>query len=202
MEQVQQPDGFWVPGNQFLAMRQWSPEVANQSTTMWAAIALAEYGGSTQSQNVAVQKSIAWQHAQPSIADNYEWLATRLLWEKHFGSPLELQPLRQHLMTAQNADGGWGWQKSAANDPYTTGLITYVLANVCAVESAAEIQSARSFLLASQQPDGSRHTSSKNISNTSDPERLKARDEIYHYWGTAWATLGLLESLEARTGSE
>lgn len=96
----------------------------------------------------------------------------------------------------------WGWQKGAASDPSTTGLITYVLAKACAGESAAEIQSARSFLLASQQPDGSWHTSSKNISNTSDPERLKARDEIYHYWGTAWATLGLLESLEAPTVSE
>ena len=24
----------------------------------------------------------------------------------------------------------------------------------------------------------------QNISDTTDPERLKARDEIYHYWGT------------------
>ena len=106
MEHVQQPDGFWVPGNQFLTMRQWSPEVANQSTTMWAAIALAEHRDSTQSQKVAVKKSITSQRAQPSVADNYEWLATRLLWEKRFASPEELQPIRQHLMTSQNADCG------------------------------------------------------------------------------------------------
>ncbi len=52
-----------------------------------------------------------------------------------------------------------------------------------------------------QRSDGSWITASKNISNTTDPERLKARDEIYHYWGTAWATLGLLESLAMPSGS-
>ena len=46
-----------------------------------------------------------------------------------------------------------------------------------------------------QLSDGSWLTQSRNISNTTVPERLAARDEIYHYWGTAWATLGLLETL-------
>ena len=60
---------------------------------------------------------------------------------------------------------------------------------------SAIIREARKYLLASQQPDGSWLTPSKNISNTTVPERLKVRDEIYHYWGTAWAVLGLLETL-------
>jgi hypothetical protein len=29
---------------------------------------------------------------------------------------------------------------------------------------------------------------------------MKVRDEIYHYWGTAWATIGLLETL-GKSGS-
>jgi hypothetical protein len=201
MGQLQQSDGSWVPGNQFLTMRQWSQPVANQSTTMWAAIALGEYHASRDVNHVAIEKSIAWQVSQPPAADNYEWLATRLLFAKHYGSAHEVERFRQQLIAARNADGGWGWQKGVPSDPFTTGLAMYVLANVCAGEAVAEIQSARSFLLTSQQPDGSWHTPSKYISDTTDPERLNARDEIYHYWGTAWATLGLLESLASPSDS-
>ena len=201
MEQLQQSDGYWLPGNQLLTMRQWSQPVANQSTTMWAAIALAGYKASGQVNHVAVEKSIAWQRAQPPAADNYEWLATRLLFEKHFGSAKEVETFRQALIASRNPDGGWGWQKGVTSDAFTTGLALYVLAKACAGDADAEIQSARRFLLTSQQPDGSWITLSKNISNTTDPERLKARDEIYHYWGTAWATLGLLESPAASSGS-
>lgn len=59
MEHLQQPDGFWVPGNQLLTMRQWSQPVANQTTTMWAAIALTEYKALGQVNHVAVEKSVA-----------------------------------------------------------------------------------------------------------------------------------------------
>lgn len=54
---------------------------------------------------------------------------------------------------------------------------------------------ARKPLLASQQGDGSWLTPAKNISKSTDRERLKVRDEIYPYWGTAWAARGLLETL-------
>lgn len=202
MEQLQQSDGSWVPGNQFLTMRQWSQPVAKQSTTMWAAISLAGYKASGKVNEVAIEKSIAWQLAQSPAPDNYEWLATRLLFAKHYGSAREVEMFRQQLIDAHNVDGGWGWQKGVPSDPFTTGLAVFVLANVCAGEAAAEIQAARSFLLTTQQPDGSWHTPSKNISNTTDPERLQARDEIYHYWGTAWATLGLLESLAEPSNSQ
>ncbi len=201
MEQLQQPDGFWVPGNQLLTMRQWSQPVANQSTTMWAAIALAEYKALGQVNHVAVEKAVAWQRAQPPAAENFEWLATRLLFEKHFGSAKDVESFRHALIASRNPDGGWGWQKGVTSDAFTTGLAVYVLAKVCASDADAEIHAACKFLLTSQQPDGSWHTPSKNISNTTDPERLKARDEIYHYWGTAWATLGLLESIPAPSGS-
>lgn len=201
MQQLQRSDGTWMPGNQLLTMRQWSEPVANQSTTMWAAIAIAAYNAPEQTHPVTVEKSIAWQRAQPPAADNYEWLATRLLFEKHFGSVDEVVKYRQRLIAVRNPDGGWGWQKGVPSDAFTTGLAVYVLARACAGDADAEIQPARRFLLNSQQPDGSWLTASKNISNTTDPERLKARDEIYHYWGTAWATLGLLETLATPSGS-
>ena len=95
---------------------------------------------------------------------------------------------------ARGADGGWSWMKGGPSDPFTTGLSMYVLSRVGGSDPAV-IVNARKYLLLSQQADGSWLTQSRNISNTTVPERLAARDEIYHYWGTAWATLGLLETL-------
>ena len=40
--------------------------------------------------------------------------------------------------------------------------------------------------------------SGQDLHAPTDPEHMKIRDEIYHYWGTAWATIGLLETLESQ----
>jgi hypothetical protein len=77
----------------------------------------------------------------------------------------------------------------------TTGLAMYVLARIASPDDMVAVQRARAFLLAAQQPDGSWLSPSRNFTKSSEPERLKARDEIYHYWGTAWASIGLLETL-------
>jgi hypothetical protein len=101
------------------------------------------------------------------------------------------------LLDAGNSDGGWGWHKDGPSDPFTTGLAIYALRKARGADDSTVIRDARKFLLTTQQPDGSWLTSAKNISNTTVPERLKARDEIYHYWGTAWSAIGLLETLPA-----
>ena len=75
--------------------------------------------------------------------------------------------------------------------------MVYVLSKVGGLDDPAVIRDARKYLLNCQQADGSWLTPSKNITKTEVPERLKARDEIYHYWGTAWAVIGLLETLPA-----
>lgn len=195
MKQSQQPDGSWVPGNQLLSMRRWSVPVAHQTTTMWATLAMASYDVHGLRRSDTVEKAIAYQRQQEPAHENMEWLATRLLFETRFGSVKNATPLRQKLIAAREDDGGWGWEKDSPSDAYTTGLAIYVLAKVSTGDDAEEIEHARKYLVTSQQADGSWLTASKNISNTTDPERLKVRDEIYHYWGTAWAALGLLESL-------
>ena len=201
MQQLQQTDGHWVAGNQFLTMRRWSPAVANQSTTMWAMIALAEADAREAPQKESIRKSLLWQSSQEHAADNHEWLATHVLFLHYFDSPDSLIGESQNLMASQNADGGWGWSKGAESDPYTSGVVLYVLAKVGGADTEDQIQLVRNYLLQRQQSDSSWLTQSKTISNTSDPERLEARDQIYHYWGTAWATLGLIESLKSSVES-
>lgn len=188
-------DGSWAPGNQLATLRRWPLPTANQATTMWAALALASYEAPGSKRSKAIEKAVAYQRQQPPQPDNREWLATRLLFEKQFGSADEVAKLRQQLLDARGSDGGWGWEKGVPSDSMTTGLVIYVLAKVQSGDNSATFQDARKFLLASQQADGSWLTPAKNITKTTEPERLKARDKIYHYWGTAWAALGLLETL-------
>lgn len=194
MERMQLADGSWTPGNQLATMRQWPLPAANQATTMWAALAIADYEGQTGAHSQQVDRAIAYVKQQPPQPENHEWLATRLLFAHRLGSADETDSLRQLLIDARGADGGWSWMKGGPSDPFTTGLTLYVLSRVGGRDPAI-IVNARKYLLLSQQADGSWLTQSRNISNTTVPERLAARDEIYHYWGTAWATLGLLETL-------
>ena len=195
MNQIQSADGSWVPGSQFTEMRRWSLPTANQATTMWATLALAAYDTPGPKRSASIEKAIAYQQQQTPNPDNREWLATRLLFERQFGSADEVAKLRQQLLDARNSDGGWGWEKGVPSDSLTTGLTIYVLAKVRAGDDASVFRDAREWLLTSQQSDGSWLTPSKNITKSTDPERLKVRDEIYHYWGTAWAAIGLLETL-------
>ena len=124
----------------------------------------------------------------------------RILFERRFGSDEEVAKLRQQLLDARNGDGAWGWENGVPSDALTTGLAIYVLAKVQAGDDSSVFRDARKWLLASQQPDGSWLTQAKNFTKLADPERMKVRDEIYRYWGAAWATIGLLETLE-KSGS-
>ena len=124
----------------------------------------------------------------------------RLLFERRFGSDEEVAKLRQQLLDARNSDGVWGWEKGVPSDALTTGLAIYVLAKVRAGDDSSAFRDARKWLLASQQSDGSWLTPAKNFTKTTDPKRLIVRDEIYHYWGTAWVAIGLLETL-GKSGS-
>ena len=197
MKRLQLADGSWTPGNQFATMRRWSRPAADQATTMWATLALAAYRTSDGKRPEPIDRALVYQRQQPPQAENHEWLATRLLFEQQFGTADEVVKLRQQALGVRNPDGGWSWIKGDESDPFTTGLMIYVLAKVGSGDDPAVIRDARQYLLGSQQPDGSWLTPSKKITRTTVPERLKARDEIYHYWGTAWAAIGLLETLPA-----
>src|SRR3954453_11385620 len=201
MSQIQLADGSWTPGGQFTGMRRWTLPTANQAATVWTTLALASYDTSDPKRSASIEKALAYLRQQTPNPDNREWLAMRLLFERRFGSAEGVKKLRQQLLGARNSDGGWGWEKGVPSDSLTTGLAIYVLAKVRAGDDSSVFRDARKWLLTSQQSDGSWLTPSKNFTKPTEPERMKVRDEIYHYWGTAWATIGLLETL-GKSGSE
>ena len=167
---------------------------------MWTTLALASYDTPDPKRSAAIEKALAYLRQQTPNPNNREWLAMRILFERRFGSNEKIVKLRQQLLDARNGDGAWGWEKGLPSDPLTTGLAIYVLATTRAGDDSSAIRDARKWLLASQQSDGSWVTPAKHFTRPVDPERMKVRDEIYHYWGTAWATIGLLETL-GKSGS-
>ena len=206
MKEGQQASGAWVPGSQFASMRRWNTAAADQTTTMWTALALAEFARPTDLKQSApvptgsepgrgpIERAIAYLKQQPEQPDNHEWLAVRLLFSSRFESPDQTRQWQQKLLATRGADGGWCWEKGNPADPYTTGLVLYALGKTGGA-SLEVVRDARRFLLSRQQPDGSWQTESRYITKTTDPARWKVRDEIYHYWGTGWVVLGLLETV-------
>ena len=181
-------------------MRRWTLPTANQTTTMWTALALASYDTPDPKRSASIKKALAYQRQQTPNPDNREWLAMRLLFERRFGSDEGVAKLRQQLLGARNGDGAWEWEKGVSSDALTTGLAIYVLAKARAGVDSSVFRDARKWLLASQQTDGSWLTPAKNFTKSIDPERLIVRDKLYQYWGTGWAVIGLLETL-GKSGS-
>lgn len=194
MSQTQLADGSWTPTVQLTGML-WTLPMAHQATTIWSTLALASYDSPHPKRSQSIEKAITYLRQQTPTPDNREWLAMRILFERRFGSDEDVKKLCQRLINARNSDGGWGWQEGVESDALTTGLAVYVLAKIRADDDSSVLRDARQWLLASQQSDGSWLTPSKNFTKLADPERMKVRDEIYHYWGTAWATIALLETL-------
>lgn len=194
MRMSQLADGTWPPGKTLNTLRRWTKPIAEQTTTMWTALALTcETQVQDSLPHVAKIRELLQQ--QPQQPENYEWLAKRLLFEHRLGTADATAKLREQLCAARNSDGGWGWEKQVPSDAYTTGMALVVLAEVGVGAHPEVIMQTRRYLLTAQQPDGSWLTPAKHISNSTDPKRLKARDEINGYWGTGWAAMGLLATL-------
>ena len=51
-----------------------------------------------------------------------EWYTLRLLMEKKFGEPKQVEALRDQILPAQQSDGGWGWLWADKSDAFGTGL--------------------------------------------------------------------------------
>ena len=61
------------------------------------------------------------------------------------------------------------------------------------------IAKAQAYLRGSQEPGGSWKVSTASFHPLTGKPRDARTDDVYTYWGTAWATIGLLQTLPAPT---
>jgi hypothetical protein len=129
-----------------------------------------------------------------------ERLVLRLLIARKYGKPEDADERLKELLARQAADGGWSANPEVhqPSDAFATGQSLYALclAGGGDEKAKAAIGRACKFLLTKQEKDGSWTVPTTAFHPSSGrPARDKKTDAVYTYWGTAWATLGLLHTL-------
>jgi hypothetical protein len=165
----------------------------------------------------ARDKALAWlesvEPGQPGVTGTVEYgkptknpdtlnerLVLRLLIARKFGRPGNADERLKELLARQAADGGWSANPEVhqPSDAFATGQSLYALclAGGGDQKAKAAIGRACKFLLTMQENDGSWIVPTTAFHPSSGrPARDKKTDAVYTYWGTAWATLGLLHTL-------
>lgn len=180
---AQQKDGFWKYEGQGIKR----PDAeGHEATTLWSVLALATWETKDPAAARNKELALAWLKKAPVGNDN-ESRALRLLIEQRYGSPERTVELTRELLARQNADGGWSWTKDVPSDAFATGQSLYALARVGQKAEEPAMQKAIRYLLEKQKPDGSWYSPSRKPGNKDNP--------IAPYWGSAWATLGLLQTV-------
>jgi hypothetical protein len=212
---AQTADGSWVAGGQ--------SGTPNELPTAWAILALASRDEFMNARfpkretsapirrlvepndraiPAAREKAVTWLRKQdPKPTDHLtEAVVTRLLVERKLGTPRDVEERVKALLARQNEDGGWSADVALRqpSDAFATGQALYAL-NLAGKGDEKEkeaIERATEFLVKTQQKNGSWTVLTKAFSpSEGNATREKKTDEVYTYWGTAWATLGLLHTL-------
>jgi hypothetical protein len=130
------------------------------------------------------KKAMAWLEKAP-VRDETQPLALRAIVAARYGSIDEARKIVPRLRESQRDDGGWGQTKERSSDALATGQALCALVAAGEPPDAPSIRRARKFLVASQRGDGSWLVR---------PRLVNRHDEIISYYGTGWATIGLMRS--------
>jgi hypothetical protein len=135
-------------------------------------------------------------------------LVYRTLYAQRFGAPGEADTVRAEIVKKQRGDGGWSWIIGEnQSDPLATGEALYALLSSTDPHAAEAITRAQRWLLSTQRDDGSwpidiSHISKIDRSAPAMSKSLKNATAIYTYWGSAWATIGLLQAVPIAQSAE
>lgn len=185
---TQAGDGSWPrPVNLASQVRKSGIET-DAITANWIALALSSVTQPSTATVSARDLALTWLDGE-SAGESLEWWVSSLVVESELGGAGNaLVSLQQIVIELQQDDGGWGWVQGQASDSFSTGLALYGLLRTGLGADHDAIHHGVQFLLDRQREDGSWETPS--VLSSQDPSDRK--DYIYEFWGTTWATLGLL----------
>jgi hypothetical protein len=192
----QRPDGAWREGRQIRIAG--AQREADDADTMWTLLALKQLDQLGDKLPADARKGLAaerdkalkfLQSAKPE--KRVDWLLLRALVAHEYETPARAKELTRELLDLQNPDGGWGYVRDGTSYAHTTGEVLFALGVLGMGERDASVRRAWKYLVQSQQREGwwyspSRETFSTKPDKTHDPS---------HHWGTAWAAIGLLQTL-------
>jgi hypothetical protein len=196
----QRPDGGWAPAGQLVDMQiRGAPEARGYSARLvLLALATPPGAGEVAETARAKAKDFLAKEVPPKAMDT---LMYRLLYAKKFGSPEEVAKLRQEILKRQRRDGGWSYiLDENQSDALGTGEALYALATAPDAANEKAVAHAQEWLLSTQREDGGwaidyTHLSKVDRSSADRASSRKDIAQIYGYWGTSWATIGLLQAI-------
>ncbi len=180
----QEPDGSWHAQKQFKGLR-WTDVEMHEATTMWCLLALMQDDASDERTVVRRERALSFLRKE-SEAKTVASVALPLLLAHRLGDAGRVRAISRELISRQNDDGGWGWMRESESEAFSTGQALYAL-TIVEPDNRDVSERALRFLLTTQQEDGSWHVESLGR----EPTNLN----VYPYWGTAWATIAILQSL-------
>ena len=193
---AQEPDGSWKPGSQFASMQKRQKPEAQEASTRLNVLALASLAGVSDTNALARARALNWLKQRNEAPLSTETLVFRLLLAQRLKETRIAEAGRDQLFDLQHADGGWSWRMGEAqSDALATGQVLYALRGVTAKRGVKCVARGRQWLLANQHENGEWFTKSTLITVLPGEGHILRTDGIYTFWGTAWATLGLLEAL-------
>jgi hypothetical protein len=214
LAEQQRPDGSWMlsdgttpnePGFDIVPPdatdKAAAKREANEVDTMWTLLGLDALGRLGDALSPAARAGLGRQRARALAflqeaqgGSRSDWLAFRMLIERDLGDPAKVDEWRRTLLGRQNEDGGWPLVRGGPSHPLTTGQVLYALGTVGVGADEAAVRQARRFLVTTQRADGSWEAVSRAIADH--------RNYVTVYFGTGWATLGLLRTLPAPAEAE
>jgi hypothetical protein len=191
----QESDGSWAWSSAPPQNRPPPVFESDEVVTLMAYLALRPHVPAETKEKSAVrdsrERAAAWL-AKTGPGDSTQAAALRLLVKVLAREPAKsLRTEVEGFLGRQSKDGGWGQLKDLPSDAYATGQALYVLSLAGARNDRPEVRRGVAFLIANQREDGSwpmtsrAHPGAKPYTN---PVPIT-------YFGSAWATIGLLRSV-------
>ena len=200
---TQEDDGSWKPGGQLPDQRRDADETREVSTR-WSRLALTGISDRSETARKAKLGSDHWLAQRRSESDesddsdetnrndDVESIALAIAETRAAARSDVPTSLIERLVGLQNSDGGWSWATGEPSDPYATGQALWALSRSGAPTREHIVDNAVAYLVRTQKPDGSWAFPSTLT------RKKKAAGKVSNYWGTGWATTGLLSTLPLR----
>ena len=189
----QQANGSWKPGGQLPSQKRPKSETESVST-MWITLALI---GDGEDEKAAAAVERAMRYIENSSAGvSTEWHVVRLLLAVERNDRQSSERLLEGLREQQQSDGGWGWLVSEKSDALGTGMTMYALIRAGLSRDDTSIKRAQQFLIDTQREEGS-----WAVNGTKANKKDKVQ-ETAAYWGTTWASLGMMATLRSGENEE
>jgi Squalene-hopene cyclase C-terminal domain len=191
----QESDGSWAWSSAPPKNRPPPHFESDEVATLLADLALGSQVAANPKGNPAAresrEKAAAWL-AKNKPSQTTQALALGLLHDVRAGKPAkEITAGIDRLLSRQNRDGGWGQDRGLSSDAYATGQALYFLSLAGVKKDRAEVKRGVSFLVATQKEDGHWPITARAHKGEKPANNVVP----ITYFGTAWATLGMMRSV-------